>query len=507
MFTDKYSLQHIDKANLLKENNINPFAQDSKRELSISEFLDKHKDIGDSRDESKLFTVVGRIKFFRIMGKASFLKIQDGSGLLQIYVARDNLQEGFYNNIFKKCFEIGDIIEVRGYGFNTNKGELSLHVDDIRMLTKSLNSLPEKFHGITDKELRYRQRYLDLIMNEDVKKTFYTRSKIISLTREFFEKREFLEVETPMMHPISGGANAKAFKTFHNALGVERFLRIAPELYLKRLIVGGFENIFEINRNFRNEGMDLTHNPEFTSIEFYCAYKNYEYLMNLTKEYLLFLLDRLNLGTKITFDEMEIDFSQFKTITMLDSIVEIGGVDKNIIDDKQKILDLLKQNDIYIDEKLNNASIGKLQGELFDVFVEDKLINPTFITNYPIELSPLARKDDNDENKVQRFELFIGGYEVANAFNELNDPIDQLERFKMQMNDKNSGDDEAHEMDEDFIKALSYGMPPTAGQGIGIDRLVMLLTNNKSIRDVLLFPAMKPIKNNNTNKTDKKDTK
>jgi lysyl-tRNA synthetase class 2 len=497
MFKDKYSLQHIAKMNLLKEKGLNPFAQDSKRDSTISEFLIKHKNIGENRDENNLNILTGRIKFFRLMGKASFLKIQDESGLLQIYVSRDNLSEGFYNDIFKKCFEIGDIVEVRGYGFNTNKGELSLHVNDIKMLTKSLASLPEKFHGITDKELRYRQRYLDLIMNDDVKKTFHIRSKIISLTREFFESKAFLEVETPMMHPISGGANAKPFSTFHNALGVDRFLRIAPELYLKRLIVGGFENIFEINRNFRNEGMDLTHNPEFTSIEFYCAYKNYHYLMDLTKEYLLFLLNKLNLNTSIEFGDKTINFTSFKTITMLDSINEIGGIDKNILNDKVKILELLKQNDIYIDDKLSNSSIGKLHGELFDLFVEDKLINPTFITNYPIELSPLARKDDNNANKVQRFELFIGGYEVANAFNELNDPIDQLERFSMQMQNKDNGDDEAHEMDEDFIKALSYGMPPTAGEGIGLDRLVMILTNNKSIRDVLLFPAMKPIAKSN----------
>jgi lysyl-tRNA synthetase class 2 len=425
------------------------------------------------------------------MGKASFLKIEDESGMLQVYVARDNLEENFYNDIFKKYIEVGDIIEVSGYPFVTGQGELSLHVDNLTILTKAISPLPEKFHGIQDKELRYRQRYLDLIMNSSVRETFHTRSKVISLTRRFFEDKGFLEVETPMMHPIAGGANAKPFVTHHNALGIDRFLRIAPELYLKRLIVGGFEAVFEINRNFRNEGMDATHNPEFTSIEFYWAYKTYKDLIELTKEYFEYLFKNLNLPTTLPYGELQVDFTKFSEIPLIQSLYEIGDVPKDIVEDKEKILEFLKENKLEANPKLN---LGQLQGELFDEFVEDKLINPTFITEYPVEISPLARRSDEKPHLTDRFELFIAGREIANAFSELNDPIDQLQRFEGQMAAKDSGDDEAHEMDEDFVNALSYGMAPTAGQGIGIDRLVMMLTNQHSIRDVLLFPAMKPVK-------------
>eukprot|EP01155_Anaeramoeba_flamelloides_P001998 Anaeramoba_flamelloidesa1056790_99.p1 GENE.a1056790_99~~a1056790_99.p1 ORF type:complete len:436 (-),score=16.46 a1056790_99:2087-3394(-) len=425
------------------------------------------------------------------MGKASFLKIEDESGMLQIYVARDNLPEGFYNNTFKKMFEVGDIIEIEGYPFVTGKGELSLHANDVKMLTKAISPLPEKYHGIQDKELRYRQRYLDLIMNSEVKKTFHIRSKVISLTRRFFEDKGFLEVETPMMHPIAGGANAKPFVTHHNALGVDRFLRIAPELYLKRLIVGGFEAVFEINRNFRNEGMDATHNPEFTSIEFYWAYKTYHDLIEITKEYFEYLFDHLKLPTVLPYGEMSIDFEQFSEIPLIESLSTIGGVPAEITENKEKIIEFMKEKNLEVNEAMN---LGQLQGELFDEYVEEKLINPTFITEYPVEISPLARRSDSKPHLTDRFELFIAGKEIANAFSELNDPIDQLERFEGQMAAKDSGDDEAHEMDEDFVNALSYGMAPTAGQGIGIDRLVMMLTNQHTIRDVLLFPAMKPVK-------------
>jgi lysyl-tRNA synthetase class 2 len=442
------------------------------------------------RDENRNYTLSGRIKFFRIMGKASFLKIEDESGMLQVYVSRDNLPEGFYNDIFKKLIEVGDIIEVSGYPFVTNQGELSLHVDTLKLLTKAIAPLPEKFHGVTDKEIRYRQRYLDLIMDSEVRKTFQTRSKIISLTRRFFEDKGFLEVETPMMHPIAGGANAKPFVTHHNALGIDRFLRIAPELYLKRLIVGGFEAVFEINRNFRNEGMDATHNPEFTSIEFYWAYKTYKDLIEITKEYFAYLFDHLNLPTLLPYGDLEVDFADFTEIPLITSLSEIGGVDANILNDKEKILEFLRANKL---EAKPAMSLGQLQGVLFDEFVEEKLINPTFITDYPVDISPLARRNDEHPEITERFELFIAGREIANAFSELNDPVDQLSRFEGQMSAKDAGDDEAHEMDMDFVNALSYGMAPTAGQGIGMDRLVMLLTNEHSIRDVLLFPAMKPL--------------
>ncbi len=494
LFENKYIQQRIEKADKLRELGYNPYSNDSKRNTTIGKFLNVNSDVEtleDKRDENRDYTVAGRIKFYRLMGKASFLKIEDESGLLQIYVSRDNLAEGFYNEI-KKLIEVGDIIEVAGYPFMTNKGELSLHVHDLKILTKAISPLPEKFHGIQDKELRYRQRYLDLIMDKEVRKTFHTRSRVISLTRRFFEDKGFLEVETPMMHPIAGGANAKPFTTHHNALGVDRFLRIAPELYLKRLIVGGFEAVFEINRNFRNEGMDATHNPEFTSIEFYWAYKTYKDLIKITKEYFEYLFEHLDLPKVLPYGDVKIDFNEFIEIPLIQSLIEIGGVPAHIVEDKEKIVSYLIENKVAVNPNLN---LGQLQGELFDEYVEDKLINPTFITEYPVEISPLSRRSDDKPHLTERFELFMAGKEIANAFSELNDPLDQLSRFEGQMDAKDSGDDEAHEMDEDFVNALSYGMAPTAGQGIGIDRLVMMLTNQHSIRDVLLFPAMKPVQN------------
>lgn len=505
VFENKFIQQRIEKAELLRKEGINPYFNDSKRDTTIEKFLYVNTDITHSeskRDENRHYIVSGRIKLFRIMGKASFIQIEDESGVLQVYVARDYLPEGFYNETFKKNIEVGDIVEVSGYPFVTGQGELSLHADSFTLLTKAIAPLPEKFHGITDKEIRYRKRYLDLIMNAEVRKTFQIRSKVISLTRRFFEEKGFLEVETPMMHPIAGGANAKPFITHHNALGIDRYLRIAPELYLKRLIVGGFEAVFEINRNFRNEGMDATHNPEFTSIEFYWAYKTYKDLIKITKEYFTYLFDHLNLPTKLPYGEMEVDFSHFSEVPLIESLSSIGGVPQEIVNDKEKIITFLKSNNIQIKEGLN---LGQLQGELFDAFVEKKLINPTFITEYPVEISPLARRSDANPAITERFELFIAGREIANAFSELNDPLDQYERFKTQVESKESGDDEAHEMDLDFVEALSYGMAPTAGQGIGIDRLVMLLTNEHSIRDVLLFPAMKPLQTEEKNQEEKEE--
>lgn len=492
VFDNKFIQQRIEKAELLRKEGYNPYSNDSKRNTTIEKYLNVNSDIEhkeDKRDEKRHYIVSGRIKLLRIMGKASFVKIEDESGMLQVYIARDNLPEGFYNDIFKKNIEVGDIIEVAGYPFVTGHGELSLHADSLKLLTKAISPLPEKFHGVTDKEIRYRKRYLDLIMNADVRKTFKTRSKVISLTRRFFEDKGFLEVETPMMHPIAGGANAKPFVTHHNALGIDRYLRIAPELYLKRLIVGGFEAVFEINRNFRNEGMDATHNPEFTSIEFYWAYKTYKDLIEITKEYFEYLFDHLNLPTLLPYGDMEVNFANFTEIPLIESLTTIGGVAAEITGDKDKIVEFLNSKNITVKPGMN---LGQLQGELFDEFVEEKLIDPTFITEYPVDISPLARRSDKNPDITERFELFIAGREIANAFSELNDPVDQLGRFEAQGEAKEGGDDEAHEMDRDFVEALSYGMAPTAGQGIGIDRLVMLLTNEHSIRDVLLFPAMKP---------------
>jgi len=494
-FENKFVQQRIEKAELLKKEGINPYSNDSKRNTTIIKYLNVNSDIEskeEKRDEHRHYIVSGRIKLFRIMGKASFIKIEDESGMLQVYVARDNLPEGFYNDVFKKLVEVGDIVEISGYPFVTGQGELSLHASEVKLLTKAISPLPEKFHGVTDKEIRYRKRYLDLIMNSDIRRTFQTRSKVISLTRRFFEEKGFLEVETPMMHPIAGGANARPFITHHNALGIDRFLRIAPELYLKRLIVGGFEAVFEINRNFRNECMDATHNPEFTSIEFYWAYKTYKDLIVITKEYFKYLFDHLNLPTLLPYGDLEVNFGNFTEIPLIESLTTIGGVPAEITNYKEEIVKFLNSKNITVKPDLN---LGQLQGELFDEFVEGKLIDPTFITEYPVEISPLARRSDENPDITERFELFIAGREIANAFSELNDPVDQYNRFKGQVDAKDAGDDEAHEMDEDFIDALSYGMAPTAGQGIGIDRLVMLLTNEHSIRDVLLFPAMKPIHN------------
>jgi len=493
LFENQYIQERIKKADLLRQMGINPYPNAIERGVTSEDFLSQSAHLltlSDEvkKDEDKIFHLTGRIKFIRIMGKAAFAKIEDSHGLVQLYYNRDDLPEGYYNQI-KKLFEVGDIVQGVGYAFVTQTGEITLHCTALRIVTKAIHPLPEKFHGLQDKELRYRQRYLDLIMNTSVKKTFEMRSRIVSLTRRFFEERGFLEVETPMMHPIAGGANARPFVTHHNTLGVDRYLRIAPELYLKRLIVGGFEAVYEINRNFRNEGMDSTHNPEFTAIEFYWAYKTYRDLIEITKDYFEYLFTHLNLPSKLPYGEAQIDFSNFVEITLVDSLSHIGGVPAEICYDIDAIYAYFKAKEISIKPNLN---LGQLQGELFDEFVEAKLINPTFITDYPVELSPLARRNDDNPAITERFELFMAGKEIANAFSELNDPLDQWERFLQQGQAKDAGDDEAHEMDEDFINALSYGMAPTAGEGIGIDRLVMILTNQHSIQDVLLFPAMRP---------------
>ncbi len=499
MFENTYIQQRIQKANALRELGLNPYRNDSKVDLHNDEFLNKFAyikdlDLDEKKDENIKVWIKGRVKFLRIMGKASFIKIEDSNALLQVYFSQNELGDLF--KILKKNLEVGDIVNVCGFPFVTKTGELSLHAIEFKLLTKSIVPLPEKFHGLSDVELRYRQRYLDLIVNQEVKETFVVRSQVISLMRKFFESKGFLEVETPMLHPIPGGANARPFITHHNALNVERYLRIAPELYLKRLVVGGFEAVFEINRNFRNEGIDHSHNPEFSMIEFYWAYHTYDDLIELSKELFYFLLESLNLSKQLPFGDMIIDFTDFNIIAYKDSLTKIGGIPKDIVDNKEKLENFLIHNNIKLDKEL---SYDKLLNEAFDNFVESKLINPTFITQYPIEISPLARRNDIDGMIADRFELFIGGREIANGFSELNDPIDQLNRFLAQVAEKEKGDEEAQYMDEDFVWALGHGMPPTAGQGIGIDRLVMLLTNNKSIKDVILFPAMKPVTENYNN--------
>jgi len=496
IFENQYIQERIKKTDRLKESGHNPYPANITKGVSSSKFLEDYayvakQDSDEKRDDTVTVTLTGRIKFVRIMGKAAFAKIEDSDGLVQLYYNRDELPEGYYNDVVKKLFEVGDIIQATGYPFVTQTGELTLHCKDMRIVSKAISPLPEKFHGLTDHEIRYRQRYLDMIMNPEVKKNFETRSKIVSLIRRFFEDAGFLEVETPMMHPIPGGANAKPFVTHHNALSVDRYLRIAPELYLKRLVVGGMEAIFEINRNFRNEGMDQTHNPEFTSIEFYWAYHNYQDLMKITEDLYDYLFDHLNMDRKLIYGELEIDCTTpFAKVPFIEGLTTIGGVPEDVANNREKAIAYLKKNGVEVDK---NLTLGYLQAELFDEFVEGKLINPTYITHYPIDISPLSRRSDENPDIAERFELFMAGKEIANGFNELNDPLDQLERFKAQVETKEAtGDDEAMHMDMDFVKALSYGMMPTAGEGLGIDRLVMMLTNQHSIRDVLLFPAMKP---------------
>jgi len=493
VFEHQLEIQRIEKAQELRKLGVNPYPHFLKKDMSIAEFRTKFSDIvnSDEKKSSEIVSIAGRLKFKRVAGKSTFANIEDESGNIQIYYSRDSIGEDNYAN-FKKNLEVGDIIIVRGYAFLTQTGEFSIHAEEITLATKAISPLPEKFHGLTDIEARYRKRYLDMIMNPDVRKDFEKRSLIISTIRHFFEERGFLEVETPMMHPIAGGANAKPFVTHHNTLDVDRFLRIAPELYLKRLVVGGMEAVFEINRNFRNEGMDLTHNPEFSAIEFYWAYHNYFEAMDLTEELFKALLARLNLGQILDYNEQKIDFSKpFLRIKYLDALTQIGGVDPEILNDKEKIIKKLK--DDGFDTPNPQLDIGYFQSELFDNYVEKKLINPTFIIDFPIAISPLSRRSDENPQIAERFELYIGGNELANAFNELNDPLDQYARFKKQIDAKNAGDSEACEMDEDYCQALGYAMPPTVGWGLGIDRLVMLLLNKKSIRDVILFPAMKPI--------------
>lgn len=493
IFDNELEQVRIAKKDELKSLGVNPYPQFLKRGMSIAQFREKFafiKDLAEKKAD-EIVTISGRLKLKRVAGKSTFANIEDDSGNIQVYYSLGSIGEEEYAK-FKKNLEVGDIAQITGYAFITQTGEFSIHASKIVLASKALSPLPEKFHGLSDTEIRYRKRYLDMIMNGDVRDDFIKRAKIISGIRKFFEERGFLEVETPMMHPIAGGANARPFITHHNTLDVDFYLKIAPELYLKRLIVGGMNAIFEMNRCFRNEGMDLTHNPEFTSIEFYWAWHDYFEVMDLTEELFSFLIDSLNLPKILPYGELEIDFSKkFRRIKYLDALHEIGGIPKEIINDKSRILDKLKADGFEANSKLD---LGHLQAELFDNYVESKLINPTFIIDFPISISPLSRRSDENPEIAERFELFIAGKELANAFNELNDPLDQYERFKAQIDAKNAGDDEAHEMDEDYCQALGYAMPPTAGWGLGVDRLVMLLLNKQSIRDVILFPAMRPKK-------------
>lgn len=455
------------------------------------------KDEAQLEAEKNTYTIAGRMMTRRIMGKASFATLQDMGGKIQIYVTRDALPEGLYQELFKKL-DLGDIIGVTGYAFKTKTGELTLHVTSLRLLVKALRPLPEKYKGLTDQEARCRQRYLDLIANEDSRRTFQIRTKIVSFIRKYMDSHAFMEVETPMMHVIPGGANAKPFVTHHNALDIDMYLRIAPELFLKRLVVGGFERVYEINRNFRNEGIDVRHNPEFTMIEFYMAYHDYNDLIDFTEDLFRQMAKEVLGTTKIHYGKegepgLDLDFDQpFDRLTMKEAIVKYGpGITMQDLEDTGKAKAWCEKLHI---ELMPAWELGHYITALFEELVEEKLQQPTFITSYPAVISPLARRSDSDPEFTDRFEFFIGGREMGNGFSELNDPDDQAGRFRQQAEQKKHGDDEAMYYDEDYITALQHGLPPTAGEGIGIDRVVMLFSNSHTIRDVILFPTLRPQK-------------
>ena len=481
--------QRIRKLETLRSEGVNPFPNNYTAK-------DTSKDIRDACDRlpdeelhamDRTFSVAGRIVAVRDFGKASFLQIQDRKGKIQTYIRKDLVGDSSFQLL--KRLDIGDFILVEGKVFRTKTRELTVQAQGFQLLVKSLRPLPEKWHGLTDVETRYRQRYVDLIVNPKVKETFMVRTQAIQMIREFFIGREFLEVETPMMHPIPGGATAKPFRTHHNALDMELFMRVAPELYLKRLVVGGLERVFEINRNFRNEGISTQHNPEFTMLEFYQSYATYEDLMTMTAELFCCMVKRFHGGLTLTYGGKEIDFTPpWRRIRLKDSLVEIAGLDPAILNDPGRAEEVARGLGLEVKK---GTPHGKTLGDLFEEEVEPSLLQPTFITHYPTEISPLSRRNAEDPSVVDRFELFISGREIANGFSELNDPIDQRERFLLQIKEKFDEADLYLRLDEDFLRALEFGMPPTAGEGIGIDRWVMLLSDAPSIRDVILFPLLR----------------
>jgi lysyl-tRNA synthetase class 2 len=477
-----------DKFDLLKQNNPQLFPNDFKVSHTINEIhgiVDKTPKA--VKEDEPIFNLAGRMMAINRFGKTAFIRFRDRSGQLQAYIRKDRIGDEAYH-LFKQM-DVGDFVGLSGGMFKTKTGEWTLLASELKLLCKTIRPLPEKFHGLKDPEKRYRQRYLDLVMNADVRDLFVKRSLIIQEVRNFFLERDFLEVETPMMQPIPGGAEAEPFKTHHNALGMDLYLRIAPELYLKRLVVGGFERVFEINRNFRNEGISTQHNPEFTMLEFYQAYATFSDLMELTEQLVSSVAHTLTGSTVLSYQNSQIELAgPWRRISLQKALVDIGGIDSALLNDKDALLDFAAQNGIKITK---TGRLGKVITKLFDALVEPKLIQPTFITGYPAEVSPLSRRSDAEPDITERFELFIAGREIANGFSELNDPVDQKARFVQQVESRKAGDEVAHLMDEDYIEALEYGMPPTAGEGIGIDRLVMLLTDAASIREVILFPHLK----------------
>ena len=476
-----------EKLDKLKEEGKNPF--------EITKFNKTHttKEIIDNYEklEGKDVTVAGRIMAKRIMGKASFCHIQDGEGKIQSYVSINDLGEESYKQF--KEYDIGDIIGITGFVFKTRTEEISIHAKEVTLLTKSLKPLPEKFHGLKDTDLRYRQRYVDLIVNPEVRETFKKRSIIIKELRKILDEKGYLEVETPILNNLITGDAARPFETHHNTLDIDMYLRIAPELNLKRLVVGGFEKVYEVCKNFRNEGMDIKHNPEFTNVELYAAYQDYNDMMDITEEIITKLCMKVNGTLKINYQGTDLDLSTpWKRITMIDSIKEVTGIDFNEIKTDEEARKIAEEKGVELEDGKNTR--GHIINEFFETFVEETLIQPTFIMDYPVEISPLTKRKKDNPSLTERFEVFIGGREYGNAYSELNDPIDQYERLKKQAEARANGDEEAGMMDEDFVNALEIGLPPTGGLGIGLDRLIMLLTNSASIRDVLLFPTMKPIK-------------
>ncbi|MBX4151672.1 lysine--tRNA ligase [Paenibacillus lautus] len=477
------------KLDELRKLGIDPFGGKYEREHHAGDILKQYDELSKEELEEKQVEVnlAGRIMAKRGMGKASFAHIQDLSGRIQIYVRQDSIAEAQYEAF--SILDLGDIIGVKGVLFKTKTGETTIKVKELEVLSKSLYPLPEKFHGLKDVELRYRQRYVDLIINPDVQKTFIARSRIIQSMRRYLDSQGYLEVETPTLHSIAGGAAARPFITHHNALDMELYMRIAIELHLKRLIVGGLEKVYEIGRVYRNEGISTRHNPEFTMIELYEAYADYQDIMALTENMIAHIAQEV-LGTQvISYQGHEVDLTpQWRRVSMVDAVKEVVGVDFSVEMSNEEAHRLAKEHKVPVEPHM---TFGHILNAFFEQFVEETLIQPTFVTGHPVEISPLAKKNDVDPRFTDRFELFIVAREHANAFSELNDPIDQRQRFEAQMKEKEQGNDEAHEMDEDFLRALEYGMPPTGGLGIGIDRLIMLLTNSPSIRDVLLFPHMR----------------
>ncbi|MHA6534351.1 lysine--tRNA ligase [Paenibacillus sp. BAC0078] len=477
------------KLDELRALGIDPFGKKYERTTGAGDIMSKYDgQTKEELDELDLeVSIAGRIMAKRVMGKASFAHIQDLSGKIQIYVRQDSISEAQYAAF--NVLDLGDIIGVRGKVFKTRTGETSIKVDNLEVLSKSLLPLPEKYHGLKDVELRYRQRYVDLIINPEVQQTFITRSRIIQSMRRYLDSHGYLEVETPTLHAIAGGAAARPFITHHNTLDMQLYMRIAIELHLKRLIVGGLEKVYEIGRVYRNEGISTRHNPEFTMIELYEAYADYKDIMHLTESLIAHIAEEV-LGTqKINYQDQEVDLSPgWRRVTMVDAVKEVTGVDFGVQMTDEEAQRLAKEHRVPVEKHM---TFGHILNAFFEQFVEETLIQPTFVTGHPVEISPLAKKNDLDPRFTDRFELFIVAREHANAFSELNDPIDQRQRFEAQIKEKEKGNDEAHEMDDDFIRALEYGMPPTGGLGIGVDRLIMLLTNAASIRDVLLFPHMR----------------